>query len=95
MVHADRSARAVNRPRIGPRHVHFVIGFHRGQRKCRLLHQRRMAVPGIGKRARALAGAGGSTNDDTTRNCLQVRNLALSKRGLLHIAFFLILSELE
>ena len=53
------------------------------------------AVLGIGKSAHTVAGAGGSTNDDITRNCLLVRNLALSKRGLLHIAFFLILSELE
>ena len=90
------SARAVDPPRIGPRDLHFVIGFHRrGQRKRLLRHQRRMAVPGIGKRAHTVAGAGGSAPDDTTRSCLQVGNLALSERGLIHIVFPLILSELE
>jgi hypothetical protein len=43
----------------------------------------------------ASSGVGRSAIDDTTRSCLQVRSLALSKMGLLHIVFFLILSELE
>jgi hypothetical protein len=39
-------------------------------------------------------GAGGSTADDTTRSRLQVTNLVLSERSLIHIVCSLILSEL-